>query len=70
MNAFVIGSPSTNKHKVYCYDERCGGKGVNELCSMRWVHYHRMYSQFIKNELVDKFPHTLILVFDNCVGQN
>jgi len=30
MNAFVIGSPSTNKHKVYCYDERCGGKGLNE----------------------------------------
>jgi hypothetical protein len=33
LNAFVIESPSTNMHEVICYDERCGGKGVNELCS-------------------------------------
>lgn len=39
LHVFVVANASDNINNVYLYDERGGGKGGNEVCSLRFV-YH------------------------------
>lgn len=66
LHMFVIANASENINNVFMYDERAAGKGANEMCSLRFVYHLR---RWIANGRTKKH-NTLVMVMDNCVGQN
>ena len=70
LHMFVISDVSHATNHVILYDERGMGKGVDALCSLRWFHYHTMIQKYIADGKILQFPKVLIVVMDNCVGQN
>eukprot|EP01032_Pedospumella_encystans_P014524 gene14524-16672_t len=69
LHIFVVANASDNKNHVYMYDERAAGKGANEMCSLRFMYHLR---KWIKHrDATQEQPYdTLVMVMDNCVGQN
>ena len=61
---FVIANISTGNNYVQFYDERGQDKGGDALCSLR-LRYHLMQMNGCEER-----PKMLLLIKDNCVGQN
>ena len=53
---------------IYLYDERTGGKGGNEVCSIRFENLRKVVNARIKNK--QTHPKYHVSVVDNCTGQN
>jgi hypothetical protein len=65
MQNFIISNITTNRNNVLIYDERGQGKGADALCSLRLLFHFRL-----PQERADHSPKMLLLILDNCVGQN
>jgi hypothetical protein len=65
MHNFIISDITANRNNVLIYDEHGQGKGANALCSHRLL-FHLRFRQ----ERADRLPKMLLLILDNCVGQN
>jgi hypothetical protein len=65
MQNFIISDITANCNNVLIYDERGQGKGVDTLCSLRLLFHLRL-----RQERTDRSPKMLLLILDNCVGQN
>jgi hypothetical protein len=65
MQSFIVSDITANRNNVLIYDERGQGKGVDALCSLRLLFHLRL-----RQECVDRSPKMLLLILDNCVGQN
>ena len=53
---------------MFIYDERTGGKGGNEVCSIRWKKL--VYDVNVRADSNQPHPLHLVSVLDNCTGQN
>jgi hypothetical protein len=65
MQNFIISNITANRNNVLIYDERGQGKGADALCSLRLLFHLRL-----PQECADRSPKMLLLILDNCVGQN
>ena len=67
-NMNFINPTPLGQSSIYLYDERTGGKGGNEVCSIR---FHNLMN-VVKSRIVNKIPHPIfhVSVLDNCTGQN
>ena len=64
---FISCSPGSQS-KMYLYDERNGGKGGDEVCSLRWNHLKLSMKSSSENNIPIPLYHVAVL--DNCSGQN
>ena len=55
-NMNIISPTQKGPSKVYLYDEETGGKGANEVCSIRW---HNMKENWNMREM-NNIPHPSI----------
>ena len=60
---FVIADMSRHKNVITFYDERAQGKGADALCSLRFSYHRELARQ-------GNLPEILVVILDNCVGQN
>jgi hypothetical protein len=65
MQNFIISNIITNRNNVLIYDERGQGKGANALCNLRLLFHLRL-----RKKRADRSPKMLMLIFNNCIGQN
>jgi hypothetical protein len=65
MQNFIIFDIIANRNNVLIYNERGQGKGADALCSLCLFFHLRL-----RQEHVDRSPKMLLLILDNCVGQN
>jgi hypothetical protein len=65
MQNFIIFDITANRNNVLIYDERGQGKGTDALCS-----FHLLFHLQLRQERADRSPKMLLLILDNCVGQN
>jgi hypothetical protein len=65
MQNFIISDITANCNNVLIYDERGQGKGADALCSFRLLLHFRL-----RQERADRLPKMLLLILDNCIGQN
>jgi hypothetical protein len=65
MQNFIISDITANRNNVLIYDERGQGKGADALCSLRLFFHLRL-----RQERADRSPKMLLLILDNCIGQN
>ena len=64
----IISPTQKGPSKVYLYDEETGGKGANEVCSIRWNNMKENWNMHEMNNIPHPSIHLAIL--DNCTGQN
>jgi hypothetical protein len=64
MHNFIISDITANRNNVLIYDEHGQGKGTDALYSLRLLFHLRLHQ-----ERADRLPKMLLLI-DNCVGQN
>ena len=64
---FINPTPGCQS-KMYLYDERTGGKGEDEVCSLRWNHLQSAMKYSSENNITIPLYHVAVL--DNCTGQN
>ncbi|XP_078732831.1 uncharacterized protein LOC144947479 isoform X1 [Lampetra fluviatilis] len=62
---FVLADITSGINNVIFYDERAQGKDADTLCSLRFVYHMRLLA---KNP--GAMSKTLVVILDNCVGQN
>ena len=67
-NMNFINPTAGGQSKIYLYDERIGGKGGDEVCSIRWHNLTSAGRSRIDNMRPQPLFHVSIL--DNCTGQN
>jgi len=60
---FISCSPGSQS-KMYLYDERNGGKGGDEVCSLRWNHLKLSMKSSSENNIPIPLYHVAVL--DNC----
>jgi hypothetical protein len=65
---FVVCDTTQNQNFVYVYDERDAAKGCDAVCSLRWNHLCKLWLQL--EAAGREFPSRLVIVMDNCPGQN
>ena len=65
---FVVADITGDCGDVIFYDERAQGKDANALCSLRFVYHVRKFQACRQQGRTP--PKILVLVLDNCVGQN
>ncbi|XP_075924826.1 uncharacterized protein LOC116944800 [Petromyzon marinus] len=65
MRNFITADVTRGIDHVVLYDERTQGKEAEAMCSLRFQYHHNM---LIKRGAA--MPQTLLVVLDNCVGQN
>ena len=65
---FVVSDLSRNRNSVYIYDERGMGKDGNAMCSLRLNFF--LDSLNGTRAQTNMRPPVLMLILDNCVGQN
>ncbi|ETO83580.1 hypothetical protein F444_02423, partial [Phytophthora nicotianae P1976] len=71
MHNFVIADITNGLNNVMVYDERCSGKGAGALCSLRLLYHMQLRTRYIKaGILTPEKSLTLLVIMDNCVGQN
>lgn len=68
MHMYIACDLNTDTSCVYLYDERQQGKGADADCSMRTRYHLRKLATYRAAE-VDP-PESLIVIQENCVGQN
>ena len=62
-------NPTINgRSTIYLYDQRTGGKGGNEVCSLRWKNLTEVMQGRDANNQPQPLYHVSVL--DNCTGQN
>ena len=67
LHNFVNSDLSTGQNSMYLYDERTQGKGCDAVCSLRMkIHLEKLADYKAKGGT----PKTLLLLLDNCTGQN
>lgn len=64
MHCFDIYDGATDRHHFYCWSEKDGGTGANEVLS---VLYHHFKSDLVQRSIGNG---ALLLWADNCAGQN
>ncbi|KAE8960311.1 hypothetical protein PR001_g30422 [Phytophthora rubi] len=71
LHNFVVADLTSGENNVFVYDERAQGKGADALCNLRLFQHLRLRQQYrqASNEAPEN-THTLLLILDNCVGQN
>ena len=67
---FVLCDVVTQKHTIYFYDERSQGKGADACCSMRMWYTLQKLSTLREEGLCPKKDVALMVLMDNCSGQN
>ena len=67
-NMNFINPTSLGQSSIYLYDERTGGKGGNEVCSIRFHNLRKVVKARIENKQTHPVFHVSVL--DNCTGQN
>lgn len=65
---FVASDLSRNRNNIYIYDERGMGKDGNAMCSLRLKLFLDSINQ-TKDQSCQR-PKVLMIILDNCVGQN
>ena len=65
---FVASDLSRNRNNIYIYDERGMGKDGNAMCSLRLKLFLDSINQ-TKDQSRQR-PKVLMIILDNCVGQN
>ena len=65
---FVIADLTLNVGDVVFYDERAQGKGADALCSLRFTYHINKFKAILQAGATPLS--TLLVVLDNCVGQN
>jgi hypothetical protein len=65
MQNFIISNITANRNNVLIYDERRQGKGADAMCSLRLLFHLRL-----RKKRANRSPKMLLLILDNCVGQN
>ena len=67
---FIQCNMTENRYTVTLYDERGMGKDANAMCSLRFRYHLDLLQKARIMNRSDKFYKRLIMVCDNCVGQN
>ena len=68
LQMFNICNSTLNLNQICLYDERHGGKGGNEVCSLRWQYHTKLIQKLIAEG--KEPPQMIIKVLDNCSAQN
>ena len=68
MQNFIIADISNGTNRVLLYDERGQGKDADALCSLRIAHHLALRKKSLESGRVP--PSKLLVILDNCVGQN
>ena len=67
---FIVSNMTEDHNSVFVYDERGMGKDANAMCSLRLrYHIQLLMKARVENRLNNSYK-SLIVVMDNCVGQN
>ena len=65
---FVVADITSDCGDVIFYDERAQWKDVDALCSLRFMYHVNKFKAF--RQRVQTPPKILVVLLDNCVGQN
>ncbi len=65
---FVVADLTSNSSNVFFYAKRAQGKDADALCNLRFTYHLEKFKTLLSRKIV--MPKTLLIIFDNCIGQN